>query len=440
MQYQMQNSIKDHFFEYFYCVMERLKFLLNEDNIRLAWMGLSLVFCVSLLYSLFLISLTLIIMSALVVLSKIINPASAAVKWLPVIYMILSILPFLMGFFTSSDTFLTLKLTQLNATYLFIPITIVLMPELKWKDLLLIISFFMLVMTFSTFGVLWNYFENFNSITQSIGSGKAIPTPIDHVRYSILLSIACVWSFISFLKNEPVFNLRDRRISFVLFTYLFIILHILAVRSGVGLSYLGIMVVGSLVLLTKRKFYLTILLWIMVFLIPIVAYLVIPSFKNKIDYSRYDISLMLKGKGANYSDSERLRSIELGIEIWKDHPLLGVGTGDLKHEIDKRYQEKYFDNGQPKYPHNQIVKIASSSGLIGLFLFIAGIYLPFLLHRNYLHPYTLALITMLSVSFMVEATLERSYSLAFYCFFAALLYRFENKSLPLKKVTEKITG
>lgn len=141
----------------------------------------------------------------------------------------------------------------------------------------------------------------------------------------------------------------------------------------------------------------------------------------------YDFSLLKQGKGSNYSDSERLRSLQIGIEIWKSNPILGVGTGDLKSEIEKIYIQNFGIKGQPKYPHNQLIKYAAASGIIGVLLFVFSLYFPFFYEKNYLNPYVLTLITILSISFLVEATLERSYMLVFYVVFGSLLYRNNKK-------------
>ena len=49
----------------------------------------------------------------------------------------------------------------------------------------------------------------------------------------------------------------------------------------------------------------------------------------------WDVHLYQWDKGATYSDSERLISLSVGLDIVKDHPIFGVGAGNLRQEVKK---------------------------------------------------------------------------------------------------------
>ncbi|GLR18154.1 hypothetical protein GCM10007940_27690 [Portibacter lacus] len=328
-----------------------------------------------------------------------------------------------MGLFNSDETDRALRAIQHNLSYLSLPLAVVLLPTLSTKQRNSVFTMFILIVIASTIPVFYKYFLNFAEINQSLGMGKAIPTPIDHVRYSIFLSIAFVFSCILFITKKDFIGKYLKYAFLGTAVYLFIAVHVLAVRSGIGLSYLGLLMAGSLLLYQSKKYYIMAFLWLVIIISPVFAYYAIPSFQNKIKYTRYDLSLSQADKGANYSDSERIRSFKIGIDIWKDYKMIGIGTGDLKREMGNRYEEKYTQGGRAFLPHNQVIKILASSGILGLLLFAISFYGPFLWNQNFRDPFILALVSMLTVSFLVEATLERSYMLALYLLLASLLYK-----------------
>lgn len=395
---------------------------LNKEDIIKAAKGLIFLALVSLLYSYFLISISIILLGVLGLIYRI-SSKDFKLQWFPIILMTLGSIPFLMGMLNSEESFLALKELQYNAAYASVPVVLLLLPSFTEKDKIEVFSFFILFMFLSTIPVLWSYLQNYDEVTLSLGSGRAIATPIDHVRYSIFIAIAFVFSAISFYLKKAFFGKNGRKIFLFFAGYLFVVVHVLAVRSGILLSYIGLLAGGTLVLYLSGKYKYIILLWALVLISPVAAYMMVPSFKNKISYVRYDYSLMKSGEGGNYSDSERMRSLKIGAEIWKENFWFGIGSGDFKSEIDKKYEEQYQDTGQARFPHNQLLKIAGSAGTIGLLFYVLSIYLPFLWNKNLLDPYVLALIVIVSASFLVEATLERTYFLVFYLLFAGLLYK-----------------
>ncbi len=402
--------------------MDSFKTIFSEHNVKKATLFLLLVFFVSMLFSLFLLSLSIFIIAGISLLYRLIHkvPLEKYQIW-PGMLTLLCFVPFIIGYFVSDNSIESLKFLRLNASYFFVPMVIGLIPAFDWNEVKKVLFLFIGVMFLSSFYVLINYLVHFAEMTASLGSGKSIMTPIDHVRYSILIAFALVWSYILWVKKEKIEKI-PRWVFLTIMLYLLIFVHVLAVRSGIILSYLGI-AFSSLIIFGKRKkpYVLSAVLGF-ILLSPVIAYYSVPSFQNKIKYTIYDLKEFQRGEGADHSDSERLRSIVIGYEIWKENPLWGVGSGDLREIINETYKEKYGTEGLPKYPHNQFLKLLAISGIIGTLIYLTGFFGPVFIDKNYKNIFLSTFIIMILVSFLVEATLERSYSLAFFCIMVSLFY------------------
>ena len=157
---------------------------------------------------------------------------------------------------------------------------------------------------------------------------------------------------------------------------------------------------------------------------PFISYKVIPSFKNKVNYSLWDLKMYKQGGGENYSDSGRIRSIKVGLEIAKAHPLFGVGFGDIREKCRLKHIEMYGYQAVSLFPHNQYLTIFIASGIVGLLLFLYAIFQVIFYNKAYREPAFLGFSIIFWISFLVENTIERSYSIGLYLIFtlAAIHY------------------
>ncbi|MCC6691408.1 MAG: O-antigen ligase family protein [Bacteroidia bacterium] len=124
-----------------------------------------------------------------------------------------------------------------------------------------------------------------------------------------------------------------------------------------------------------------------------------------------------------HSVAQRIEFWKAGWHIFKKHPLIGVGTGDIKNEYASAYNEikSPLDTEHRLRSHNQYLSIAVAFGTLGFIWFIIVLMYPFVRYRlwnNYLY-FTFFLIAILS--FLNEDTLETQPGLTFFAFFNALL-------------------
>jgi hypothetical protein len=125
---------------------------------------------------------------------------------------------------------------------------------------------------------------------------------------------------------------------------------------------------------------------------------------------------------ANSSSSfQRLIYAKVGLQIFKQNPVIGVGTGDLvsayKSEFERnpRGLEKEYQN----ISHNQFLSIAVTHGLIGfLLLLILLLYPAWSYKADFLY---VCFILLMIVSFLTDNTLDRQSGVTLFAFFNCLL-------------------
>ena len=172
-------------------------------------------------------------------------------------------------------------------------------------------------------------------------------------------------------------------------------------------------------MLTQKKYLFGLFTLAAVSTIPVIAYHTIPSFESKVNYAHWEFHEFSHGRVTTGSDHGRLRSLEIGYQVFREHPLVGVGVGDLKQVIYKKYDTHYTDI-KKIMPHNQFLSVAAGSGIIGLLFFLAAFLYPFLARGHYRNPFLAILLLTFFLSFLVENTLENSIGIGFFCLFLGM--------------------
>ncbi|MCP9235511.1 O-antigen ligase [Lewinella sp. JB7] len=251
-------------------------------------------------------------------------------------------------------------------------------------------------------GVLINYGLHFTEINELIGRGKPMPVPRDnHIRFSLLVALGGI------LGLEGFFRYRDRLL-LGLSIFLLAGLHLLAVRTGLATAYAGCGVVLAWTSVLRGNYrYLVYGLGVAV-CIPLVAYLTVPTFRTKFNYMRYELLHRDPNKDSfEYSDEGRWTSIELGLEVWREHPVVGVGPGNLRAEMDRKYAQ-VLPETPGKRPHNQFVSALAGSGAFGLLVTVSCFALLGFGDGRWRDPAYFAVFTVFLLSCLVENTLESS--------------------------------
>ena len=388
-------------------------------------------FVVALIYSKFLLSISMIGFVAFALFDFRTEPFSVSLKTglktdlrsfarTPTFVLLsLPVLAYLISGINSADLGEWFWRVRTKSPFLFMPLAFYLMPKLDKASYRAFWSWLLGVAVFSLALVLLPFIYDQQSMVDLIYVGKTVPTPCHHIRYSMILVIA-VLGGLHLLRSMK--GLRKNLVILGIL-FLFMGLHLLAVRTGIVLLYLGIF---SWVILALRGMWRWLAVVVTLFgmiLIPMLAFQFSPTFKQKIDYVKYDWEQYQKGEGATYSDSERWLSLEAGHRLWKAHPILGVGIGDLKTEMQATFKEMGVEVSRKKFPHNQFLFVLAGCGLVGGVLFFGGFLAPLFLHGPGRHGLLWSVYILLTASFMVENTVETAVGTAVTIGFIVILIK-----------------
>ena len=211
-----------------------------------------------------------------------------------------------------------------------------------------------------------------------------------------------------------------RRVTVVFLAVLVIFIHILAAKTGILSLYIFFLGYGTYLLFTRKR----LVGLILVLAIPLsvmVASRFIPTFRERVNYVFYSYVMLKQGdKSGNYGDIARLMSYKLAARIISEHPVTGVGTGDMKREMDKKYQEMYPD--VPEYgrllPHNQALIVGLGCGIPAMLVFLVWVFMPLVsLRRDRQSFFFFIVWLILFIQLMIEPVLEVQFGVFVYAFF-----------------------
>lgn len=300
-----------------------------------------------------------------------------------------------------------------KAPFLFLTIALLSAPLLATQTYRWINRYFIALASVSFIMIWMTYMLDPGHYLSIMEKGQPIPTPVHHIRYSLLLAMAAMFALHSVLELEK--ERLWKWFSIVALVLLVVGLHFMSVRSGLATFYLGALTYLLVWVWRQRQWMVFSMVMTGLLIAPIVAYSTMPTLRQKIVYVLYDWNQHKKGEGQQYSDSERLFSIQTGWQAWRENPILGVGIGDIKATI-KPFYDQHWQGEKIKLPHNQFVYVMLGCGLLGAIVFFIGFYGPLFLSQTK-SALLLAIYVMISATLMIEYTLETAIGSAITLFF-----------------------
>jgi len=314
--------------------------------------------------------------------------------------------------------------------FLIFPLAYSKMQKMTKNNFLFILNFFLLIIFGSSLLVAYKYFSNFEQENLLLKQGQAIWVPFNHIRFSAILVFALVSSIYmlyqkGFLEEFKKFRLKYAYVFLSIF--FFLLVNVLSVRSALLVLYVSALVSLMVYIVETKSYKLFILGVIMSISIPILSYNVLDSFKNRMDYMKYDWQQILNNKdvGSN-SDSRRIISYKLGVEMLKDNFPLGYGTGSTEDEMAKLYEEQYpnIKLNDRILPHNEFLYILIDYGLLGLIALIITVFYPIYSLKNKRDNLFYILFWIITISSLFfDISFEVQIGITFFSLFSSLILK-----------------
>ena len=310
--------------------------------------------------------------------------------------------------------------TVIKIPFLVMPLAFMILAPIPKEVIRNLHLILLVVLSISALPPLLDILQNHEVILDRISRGQPIDTPIEHVKYSMFLAYGIMSALIWTIYYRSELSTSQVKCFWIGGAFLFIMMHLLAVRTGLVILYASLIMLGVHVAWIRKIAFHKVAAAMVVGVVSVFLLIQTPMIKSKLGYMFYDWEQYANNGGANYSDSERLFSLKTGLALFSENVLLGTGIGDLFDSCEEVYQQQ-SRSAIINYPHSQFIYQLAGTGLIGFGLFIGGYLYPLIRRHNKFYFLLMTLYLNYTLSFLVENSLERSMSVAFFIVFASVL-------------------
>lgn len=324
----------------------------------------------------------------------------------------------LFGCLYTTDLNYANKVVFTYSPFFFMPIAFGAIQPFSKRQYTLLLYLYVLIVFLASSAILGNYFIHYDEMNLALKQGQAITTPYhEHIRFSLMICFSiCI---LIYLRMKSYYLYRpaiEAKLQVILAVTLAIYLHVLSVRSGILSLYLCLFVIAIYLAVHYKKYMIAAAIILFIIAAPILSYQFITSIHNKVNYMLWDIEQLKNNKSKNYSDAERIVSILAGYKVLKANPIMGVGTGDIKIEMNKIYDKDYawINPLNRKMPHNQFLWTLASNGILGLIALIISISTALFYKANYKNILLICFFIISISSFLYEHTLQTQVGVAYY--------------------------
>ncbi|GAB4254464.1 MAG: hypothetical protein Kow0027_20570 [Saprospiraceae bacterium] len=319
----------------------------------------------------------------------------------------------LTGFYSEDKQFFTERI-RVCLPFLLLPFAFalpILNNEKKWS---LWLFYYLLLVSFTAIWSTIGYFLVYDGIGLYTENSTLLPTPVNHVRYSLMVAFAILVGIHLFF-NFGFKHWSGKFFTFLLIAFLILYLHFLAVRSGIVGFYLSMFFIGIREFVERKKIRHTILAAFIV-ATSLTSFKYIPSLQKKYQVTCQSVlSILQKWEIENLSDNGRVKSIEAGLHVGFSNLWTGVGLGDVKNEVVKYYKgDSSGWASKELLPHNQFVFAFAAAGLPGLLWFTFAVLYPLFYYRFWRYNLVMGFNLIMLSSFLFDHTLETQIGVEFY--------------------------
>jgi hypothetical protein len=266
----------------------------------------------------------------------------------------------------------------------------------------------------------WYYFST-PGMNEAYLKAKVLPVAMsnDHVRYAWLLVIGYSWLLYELLCGKM--NRKIKFAGYALLLYLAVFIHVLAAKTGI-LGFYMVTAIAIFGLVPARAKALSILAFAA---IPLLSWFLLPSFQNRLRFVIWDFQNYSRGDYVEgLSDAPRILSYQAGQAVLQQHPIAGVGSGDVLNET-----WKWFDANAPflkEYerllPSNEVLMYGCAGGLAAAAACLIVFVIPFFMKGFRGRMLWLCFHLVAFAGVMYEIGLEVQHGVFLFSFFSCFFY------------------
>ena len=158
-------------------------------------------------------------------------------------------------------------------------------------------------------------------------------------------------------------------------------------------------------------------------LIYVTAKTYVPTFRERVNYIDYTFFMLRHRDRTGIGDINRLMSYKISGGLISQHPVTGVGTGNMMSAMRAEYHRTYPEVNEENVllPHNQFLLVGLGCGVPAMLVFILWVFAPLtLVRRNRQSFFFFMMWLILFLQLMIEPVLEVQYGVFIYLFFLLL--------------------
>lgn len=217
-----------------------------------------------------------------------------------------------------------------------------------------------------------------------------------------------------------------RRISFhvLLLVHFTVFIILLSSKAGLITLIAVILFYFLLMMIRYQKFLKAVTFLVISLLVIFIGLNLFPYMTGRLMQAGKDLRSGDTVQNSGKSTADRIGIWNSSLKLIRDHPSLGVGTGDVKDELLKEYRK---DNVLPALEqklnaHNQYLQTFVTLGFSGFLVLVLMLMVPAgiaIRNDNYIY---FAFILVIGINMLFESMLEIQQGVVFYAFFNVVLY------------------
>lgn len=201
-----------------------------------------------------------------------------------------------------------------------------------------------------------------------------------HPGYFSILAVASVVIVVDMMYHKDAGKSRLSKFLLILLIVFFcIMVYLLFSRTGLIALFLSLFAYSLYAILKAGSTVTRVAMLLLVAVITLGGFFVM-SHNGRMKNSYYEIKRFFSDPSSISKNDDRLFIWGLSLDIIKEHPIIGVGTGDSKDELMKKYREKGMADALKARlnVHNQFLETTTQLGLVGLLSLLSLLVFPFI--------------------------------------------------------------